>query len=234
MHMCDTWILLVRRGILEVYVLSDSSYQCWKTFRFPHTVGNASFLRIASLDGTTTTELDRPLRLCICCAIDLFVYDILCNPCEDIFSIRMLWRHRAPTDRDKSALAGGMLGATGRTISWLYGSHVRWEFPVKFAIARLPVHPGGSSTAISEWHDTHMPALHAQAVYDYDDARGVVVFGNAFGELSLYDFSGSDPGIFGSWLASKLVAPPREEQSLASTVCITINFLPHIHILIHT
>ena len=147
--------------------------------------------------------------------------------------IRMLWHHRASSDCDKSALAGGMLGATGRTISWLYGAQVRWEFPVKFAIARLPVHPGGSSAAISEWHDTQMPALHAQVVYDYDDARGVVVFGNAFGELSLYDFSDSDPDIFGGWLASKLVVPPRADQSLASTVCITINFQPHTHILIH-
>ena len=231
MHMHNTWVALVRRGILEVYVLDKSSYRCWKTFRFSHTIGKASFLRVAPY---CTRKQDRPLRLCISCSMDLFVYDIHCSPGEDTFSVRMLWHHRAPTDRDKSALAGGMLGATGRTISWLYGSHVRWEFPVKFAIARLPVHPGGSSTAISEWHDTHMPALHAQAVYDYDDARGLVVFGNAFGELSLYDFSGSDPGIFGSWLASRLVAPPREEQSLASTVCITINFLPHIHILIHT
>ena len=231
MHMHNTWVALVRRGILEVYVLDKSSYRCWKTFRFSHTIGKASFLRVAPY---CTREQDRSLRLCISCAIDLFVYDIHCNPCEDIFSIRMLWHHRASSDCDKSALAGGMLGATGEAVAWLYGGQVRWEFPVKFAIARLPVHPGGSSTAISEWHDTQMPALHAQVVYDYDDARGVVVFGNAFGELSLYDFSDSDPGIFGSWLASKLVAPPRTDQSLASTVCITINCQPHIHFLIHS
>ena len=37
-----------------------------------------------------------------------------------------------------------------------------------------------------------VPALYAMAVRDFDETRGLTVFGNAFGELALYDFSGSN------------------------------------------
>ncbi|KAK7684379.1 hypothetical protein QCA50_012326 [Cerrena zonata] len=43
-----------------------------------------------------------------------------------------------------------------------------------------------------------MPALYAPSlgVRDFDEARGIGVFGNAFGKLCIYDFSGSDPSHF--------------------------------------
>ena len=43
------------------------------------------------------------------------------------------------------------------------------------------------------FYDTEMPALYAMSVRDHDETRGLIVFGNAFGELAVYDFSGSDP-----------------------------------------
>ena len=37
------------------------------------------------------------------------------------------------------------------------------------------------------------PALYALGVFDFDEARGILIAGNAFGELSIIDFSGSNP-----------------------------------------
>ena len=50
--------------------------------------------------------------------------------------------------------------------------------------------PERGQTVVRFW-DAEMPALYAMSVRDQDESRGLVAFGNAFGELSLYDFSGS-------------------------------------------
>ena len=40
--------------------------------------------------------------------------------------------------------------------------------------------------------DLNLPALFAMSVRDFDETRGLLLVGNAFGELALHDFSGSD------------------------------------------
>ena len=40
--------------------------------------------------------------------------------------------------------------------------------------------------------DPDLPALFAFGVRDFDETRGLLLVGNAFGELALHDFSGSD------------------------------------------
>lgn len=46
-----------------------------------------------------------------------------------------------------------------------------------------------NSSKIVEVFDESMPAQYFLGVHDFDEKRGVAIFGNAFGELALFDFS---------------------------------------------
>lgn len=213
MHMADEWIAVLRRGILEVYVHNGHRYMCWKTMNISHSVGTASFLETGphgrSIHQSST------LKLCITCSSGVFLYEMVCHPREDVLSLDLIWHYSGVTTDDHTPLlTRGMLGTTGESIQWLHGSPRNRYFTVRFATARLPSRNKGGEPTIFEWHSDKMPALYSFAVYDYDDARGILVLGNAFGELSLYDFSGSDPDLFESCLATKLAINPGDRDIL--------------------
>ena len=59
-----------------------------------------------------------------------------------------------------------------------------------FATARITA---GEEKIVTEWRGEPMATQYAVGVKDFDEARGLAVFGNAFGELYLCDFSGTNP-----------------------------------------
>ncbi|OBZ70873.1 hypothetical protein A0H81_09141 [Grifola frondosa] len=62
-----------------------------------------------------------------------------------------------------------------------------------------------------------MPAQYFAGVRNYDAARGIVVFGSGFGELALYDLSGSEPfGLCGCF--QPVVFPLLDGEDVVSTV----------------
>ncbi|KAK7676667.1 hypothetical protein QCA50_016922 [Cerrena zonata] len=215
MHMDNGWIAVVRRSILEVYLHDGTRYKRWKVVELSHGVGTASFRQIIPRDNSGI--LSASLRLCIVCSAGLFVYEVLCNPGKNIVTLDDIWHHAdVLTPSHIPVLINGGFGTTGESVSWLHGHTGLQEFPVRFATARLPTE-GNPRPTISEWHDVNMPALYSLGVYDYDEARGVLVLGNAYGELSLYDFSHSDPRLFGKCLATKLTPTPRSNQEILPT-----------------
>jgi hypothetical protein len=128
-------------------------------------------------------------------------------------------------DGQSPLLTRGMLGVTGGSVQWLHGSSCSRYFTVRFSTARLPVGNEEAEPTVFEWQDANMPALYMLSVYDYDDARGVLVLGNAYGELSLYDFSGSDPCLFGGCFETKLVAAPHGDEHIVSTVRVVMSYV---------
>ena len=68
--------------------------------------------------------------------------------------------------------------------------------------ARLPLTPHSASETTESlpanisWPlrmGEDSPALYCAGVRDYDETRGLLVLGSAYGELALYDYSGTDP-----------------------------------------
>lgn len=218
MHMSDGWIVVVRQSVLEIYIPNEPTYKFWRALSLAHSVGFASISLTKPRDSADRQSVS--LRLCITCTGGIFVYDVLCDPKRDIFSVKLIWHYRQPkTDTHRPTLSRGALGITGESISWLHGSTRDWDFAVRFATARLPIqHESSAPPVVYEWHDDEMPALYAQGIYDYDETRGILILGNLYGELSLYDFSGSDPHIFRNCSSTKLMPTPRTDQKVLPTV----------------
>ncbi|KAK7679974.1 hypothetical protein QCA50_016920 [Cerrena zonata] len=204
MHMSERWVVVVRRGILEGYVHDGQHYKCWRVVKITHSVGTASFVQ----PDDSSAHSPAPLKLCITCTTGLFVYEILCRPDTGVLSLNILWHHNKPGMEPNPMMTQGMLGCTGGSVSWLWGSTRNLGFTVRFATARLPIGSREVHPTIFEWQDVNMPALYSSGVYDYDDARGVLILGNAYGELSLYDFSRSDPRLFRHYSSKSLAAVP--------------------------
>ncbi|KAK7676988.1 hypothetical protein QCA50_020017 [Cerrena zonata] len=59
-----------------------------------------------------------------------------------------------------------------------------------------------------------IPDMLSLGVYDYDDARGILVLGDAFGELAVVDFSGSDPHMISQCLAKPIQVIPHADEEL--------------------
>lgn len=220
MHMTDEWIAVVRDRVLEVYIPNGPAYICWRALNLSHTVGSASLSPTESHDHQSAS-----LRLCVTCTDGIFVYDVICDPKREVFSSNLIWHYyKSDTRQHVPALSCGMLGTTGGSVSWLHGSMRDWDFTIRFATARLPAKIGSPQPAVVEWHDDEMPALYALGVYDYDEACGILVIGNAYGELSLYDFSTSDPRLFKSCSSTRLVPAPRTNEKVLSTVRVFVLF----------
>lgn len=88
-------------------------------------------------------------------------------------------------------------GGSASRISWVYTPNL-YLFPSSSLVTGrlVPVPSSASSPAnakfeiTSECTSARLPALHALPVMDYDDGSGVVVVGNACGELALCNYAG--------------------------------------------
>ncbi|EKM61859.1 uncharacterized protein PHACADRAFT_248750 [Phanerochaete carnosa HHB-10118-sp] len=70
----------------------------------------------------------------------------------------------------------------------------RGEDDFDLVTTRLPTDDDGTSEGTSvKLSGADMPALYLAPTYDFDDALGLLVIGNAFGELTLYSFSAVPP-----------------------------------------
>ena len=209
MHMNEDWVAAVRRSVVEIYKGNGQCFDAWKTIPLAHTVGCASF---AELNDDRST-----LRLFITSTDGLFVYDIVCNPSDELLSLTPIWHYVEPDTEDHDpVLTQGLIGVTTKALSWVHGCMMDRSFRLRFVHAAIPV--GDQPPTLFEWHDPNMSVLHAYGVYDFDETRGILVIGNVYGELAIYDFSGSDPSWFDGCLASDLEAMPYTDEKLLSLV----------------
>lgn len=208
MHMDDMWVAVVRRQVFEVYVFQYDHCILWKAVALPHIVGSAAFSYV-------TCHCSPPsLRLCITCTWGLFVYDVRCNIEEGRFSLDLLWHHDPPECDDFDLIASrGVLGVTGKSVSWIQGDDSDHAYPVSFATTKIPSDIN-TEPSIFEWYNEKTPALYSMGVFDFDEARGILALGNAFGELSLLDFSDSEPHQLSKCLELPIEPVPYMKQEL--------------------
>ena len=118
--------------------------------------------------------------------------------------------------------ARGMLGVTATSVSWLEDDEFfDDDHTVKFCTT--PLIGDLTKPDILEWYSDVGPALYALGVFDFDEARGILIAGNAFGELSIIDFSGSNPLVFFKCLQRPLLPSSYTGREVLSTVG-TIHF----------
>ncbi|KAJ7092389.1 hypothetical protein B0H15DRAFT_799543 [Mycena belliarum] len=88
-------------------------------------------------------------------------------------------------------------GGTGRRAGWVAvgdGPCVGTTYPHLVTMA-IPSQPSDTQPPLIRWTNDlpQDPALWAYPILDFDDALGLTVIGNCFGELAIYDHVGSDP-----------------------------------------
>ena len=229
MHLSEYWLAVVRRKSLEIYLTPTHTrtekFRHWRTLPLTHLVGSATF----ATESQPMTMLSRPpsplpLELCISCDDGVYLYHIICDPSKPLLSFERVW-YQKPTPifhkRHSSRVAFEVrLGVTGKMVSWLCCGRSAVSNPFAFAIARVPNSDQTNNTAVVEWNTEPMATQYSLGVRDFDEARGLAVFGNAFGEVFICDFSGTRPDQLEGCLKNPIKADPYCNEELLSTVLI--------------
>jgi hypothetical protein len=87
------------------------------------------------------------------------------------------------------------VGETGLRILWLSESKKGFRVGPHFIYINVPPHHSDSEVPVIAWGNDvpEQPALWALPVLDVDEALGLTVIGNCFGELAIYDHAGKHP-----------------------------------------
>lgn len=195
-------------------------------FRLDHTVGSAQSLFYRQ----RPSDLSPTLFVCICGFDGVFVSTIsmaqLLAPRSNT-DITTVWSLAA--DREEIENGGSddelyqpHFGKYFPTLSWLFNSYSK-NRPIRFAT--LPVHlrnsPSDNAAAVlpeSRLDQVDLPALYALGVYDYHEVLGLAVFGNAFGELALFNIGEIDLNKSSEYLTPLRLHPLTDNCELVSEV----------------
>lgn len=195
-------LALIAPGKLELYAADNACPSPPRKFwscELSHCIGHAD-LSFNAIPKSQTT-CDQLLRVCVSEAKGLFVYDIVI-PIDsgsatqhERINLRRVWFYEP--DEYTDALRP-CFDATLENVSWLEAKQQDWT-PVAFVTSSIPqiMQDTSNPQAVSlprpyKLSNFEMPALYCAGVRDYDATRGILVLGSAFGELALYDFSGSE------------------------------------------
>ncbi|KAJ7163907.1 hypothetical protein C8R43DRAFT_989131 [Mycena crocata] len=195
-HLMTTWgdvLVIIRKNDLEFYTLPGDSVSFLKLIKTPtiweaavcHSPPSISSDRIPplrlmaiSLDGIVMYVLERT-------ALADFGDDPLCP------SVPLAKLPRHTGYREPWYNLG--IGETGRRSLWISETS-RLNAPLEFVYMGVPLmSPDTELPARIIWSDApDQLALWALPVVDFDDALGLTVVGNCFGELAIYDHVGGN------------------------------------------
>ena len=192
---------------------------------------------------TLFSEPER-LHLCICGQDGLFTYSVPVGESrsggqtEDLLPLWHMQRYTALQmelyRRQDWASYFPQFGAHGTTIIWLQRAlhstkHIGFAtLPEGLSDARFA---GGNSHSphVYELEHPELPAMYAAGVYDYDEALGVAVFGNAFGELALFNLSALSLARLQSCFKPLLLLPEDAGYEFLPTVSHVCFFNPALY-----
>ena len=131
------------------------------------------------------------LRVCVANKRGLQVHALAWPPRGDTAGLQELWAYVTPQDREY--VSQPSFGKRPNTISWFHAPGLEWK-PTAFMTATLPVSPSNAQAGGAPYSlcGLDMPALYCMGVRDWDETQGILALGNAFGELVLYDFAGTN------------------------------------------
>ncbi|KAJ7481477.1 hypothetical protein FB451DRAFT_129695 [Mycena latifolia] len=209
-HLITIWngiLVVLRTNSLEFHALPTTAGDAIvfiKLIETPTIWEAAAVCDSASVDSPTS-----PLRLIVLSplGIELCVVerDVLVTLNEEHTAPRICLAQTPQDVRFEAPWYRLCIGASGRRSFWLSASKEPssvWDGPqvVGMAVQLLPFDtevPCYWSKTKLEDHSAQ-PALWAIPTVDFDDALGLTVVGNCFGELAIYDHDGRHPELCGA------------------------------------
>ncbi|KAI0073643.1 hypothetical protein K474DRAFT_1774578 [Panus rudis PR-1116 ss-1] len=199
MHGETLAVLMPRR--LEIYLLlppdDGQSFQLWRAIDIFINIGLAVLSYEHPPDLLYCDTSLRPctaiLRLLITCEQGLYLYDVDIDVDEDCLDLILCWHHvpKVPEAYCGSGIAFAInprFSTSNTTFSWLVLDPEGSALDPRLSVATVPA--GASYPSFEFAFDVEeMGCQYADGVRDFDEGRGLAVFGNPFGELSLYDFN---------------------------------------------
>ncbi|CAL1699380.1 unnamed protein product [Somion occarium] len=191
----SNWIAAVSRMHLHIYILDFlGSGRCkfWRGLNMPIAMSSACFDEGSVSVVPSVDEESEKLYLCVGNRRGIHIYEVVCRPLDDHLELIPVWTHNLGlvAQKHESLTVQPRFGASPHVITWLRDC-VDLSFLPTFVAARIPTPDSVVGTGdVIEISDPNLPSLYCQPVRDFDEARGVAIFGNAFGELALIDFSG--------------------------------------------
>ena len=131
-------------------------------------------------------------RICLCIDGKLSIYETYTGPL-DMTVVGHLWTYPADVLDD---MTRPLFGQDHQTLTWFNATKRKPWRHVGLTAAIVPSAPPPSHRAASSrvhvytMVDPDGPALHAMGVRDFDEVLGILVLGNACGELTVYDLTG--------------------------------------------
>ncbi|CAL1699394.1 unnamed protein product [Somion occarium] len=191
----SNWIAAVSRMNLHIYMpdyTAGGRCKFWRGLNMPIAMSSACFNEAPVSVVPSGNGESEKLYLCIANHRGIHIYEVICRPLDDHLELIPVWTHNLGLVAQKyeSLTIQPRFGASPHVITWLRDC-VDLSFLPTFVAARIPTADSvvGAEDVI-EISDPNLPSLYCQPVRDFDEARGVAIFGNAFGELALVDFSG--------------------------------------------
>ncbi|KAJ7816525.1 hypothetical protein B0H14DRAFT_2844671, partial [Mycena olivaceomarginata] len=185
------FLVILRRNALQVYILSsvlDGPYLLVQQVEIP-TVWEAAVISKASPDTSLSLIVLSPAGLEMC-VVNLSMLPVLDD--QPVF-VRFSLCKKTPNSATSEPWYRLCVGETGRRSLWISATDIAGP---QFIYTNVPPHPShNEEPAISWTHDgsPDQPALWALPVLDIDEALGLTVIGNCFGELAIYDHVGGHP-----------------------------------------
>ncbi|KAI0075238.1 hypothetical protein K474DRAFT_1773431 [Panus rudis PR-1116 ss-1] len=212
-------VLMPRR--LEIHTKTGSSpmFRLWRAIEIPvRKIGSAVLSRVPSNLSANEhpASLTPSFRIIITCEQGLYLYDVHVDVSRGYLELSLRWHNPPFKDRNYTMYpVKPQFASTVNTFSWLEAASYDHERYPRFAAATVPVGSSEPSFRFS-MKDPDEGTQYAVGVRDYDEGRGAAVFGNAFGELVVYVFSGrSSPVLHSCFLQAKFL-PSRRRETLLS------------------
>ncbi|KAJ6530909.1 hypothetical protein DFH09DRAFT_1409553 [Mycena vulgaris] len=201
-HLMTIWgerLVILRRDALEIYTLSlttGDSILFLKLLTTP-TIWEAAVCEPESMSSTHTP----PLRLVVISPLGIEMCFIGYNTLAVLDEYRGCPTFRLARSPYYAAYQDSWysvcVGQTSRRMLWMSAPPEDWMVggDPHFNYMDIPLLPLDTKRPPIAWSDVgpDRPALWAVPVVDFDDALGLTIIGNCFGELSIYDHGGSHP-----------------------------------------
>lgn len=189
---------------LTIYALSPTEHgiraELAQAIQFDHSVGSVSVSAegeaLPLLDDTADQGATRML-LFTASSASITVLRLRQHATSAVFSLDVVAESELKRGDVLSARPSlPRLGGSTSRLSWVYAPTSFFDRSSSLVTGRFvprdPSSPasGAKFEIVSECRGATLPSLHAMPVMDYDDGAGLVVVGNACGELALCNYAG--------------------------------------------
>lgn len=198
----DDIVAVAYRRKMHIYRIHGDEVKLLCTHRYGASFQYSSMVALPMILSSDDKQDIPMFALALGVRDGISVYHVRCKA-NDGFTL--VWRFTTPLKYLDNPHEP-QLSDNGSLITWLSipGSVVSRgvhyflaRLPVPSDVTQSPVQEPGDVELTSRFYDLaateRIPALYWKANRDLDAVRGLAVFGNAFGELAVFDFSNTSP-----------------------------------------